>query len=127
MFAVALLASTAHVLRAPFPHVLRAPPPQLTVAAPTSISAKESLLAAISTYNAATASDGIPSVDFGVSGGELDKDSRAPRDLLKAGAYYGVSDAVGKAAGRTHRHPNPDLLSDAERPAFVPCCGQTPS
>ena len=65
---------------------------------PPIMSAKSTLLSAIETYNAATASDGVPSVDFGVSGGELDGDSRAPRDLLKAGAYYAVSDTVGKAA-----------------------------
>jgi len=61
-------------------------------------SSKDSLLTAIAEYDAATARDGVPSVDFGVSGGELDKDSRAPRDLLKAGAFYGVSDSVGAAA-----------------------------
>lgn len=64
------------------------------------VPAKENLLAAIEAYNAATAADGVPSVDFGVSGGELDKDSRAPRDLLSAGAYYAVSKAVGEAADK---------------------------
>ena len=59
---------------------------------------KAELLAAIAAYDEATSIDGVPSVDFGVSGGELDKDSRAPRDLLKAGAFYGVSERVGKAA-----------------------------
>ena len=74
----------------------RASPPRLTAA--SALPAKEALLSAIADYDAATAADGLPSVDFGVSGGELDKDSRAPRDLLAAGAYYAVSDAVGKAA-----------------------------
>ena len=73
-------------------------PPTLRRSTPPIMSAKSTLLSAIETYNAATASDGVPSVDFGVSGGELDGDSRAPRDLLKAGAYYAVSDTVGKAA-----------------------------
>ena len=62
--------------------------------------AKAELLSAIAAYNDATKSDGVPSVDFGVSGGELDKDSRAPRDLLKAGAYHAVSPKVGEAADR---------------------------
>jgi len=61
-------------------------------------SAKAHLLAAVEEYNAATAADGMPSVDFGVQGGELDGESRAPRDLAKAGAFYAVSDRVGAAA-----------------------------
>lgn len=65
------------------------PPPQ-----------KLELLAAIDAYNEATKADGTPSVDFGVSGGELDEESRAPRDLLAAGAFAAVSERVGAAAER---------------------------
>ena len=72
---------------------VRAPPARLAIT-----SAKQNLLSAIDAYNAATAADGVPSVDFGVKGGELDKESRAPRDLLAAGAFYGVSENVGAAA-----------------------------
>ncbi len=61
-------------------------------------SAKTVLLDSIAAFDEATASDGKPSVDFGVSGGELDANSRAPRDLVQAGAYYAVSDRVGRAA-----------------------------
>ena len=79
---------------------LRVLPPQMNAAALAA--PKAELLAAITSYNEATAIDGVPSVDFGVSGGELDQDSRAsaPRDLLTAGAFYGVSQRVGEAADR---------------------------
>lgn len=63
-------------------------------------SAKSELLSAIAAYNDATAEDGVPSVDFGVKGGELDEESRAPRDLLGAGAFAAVSERVGVAADR---------------------------
>ena len=62
--------------------------------------AKSELLAAIAAYNEVVAVDGVPSVDFGVSGGELDGDTRAPRDLLQAGAFAAVSSRVGEAADR---------------------------
>jgi len=62
--------------------------------------AKAELFAAIESYNQFTAEDGVPSVDFGVTGGELDKDSRAPRDLLAAGAFRATSSRVGDAADR---------------------------
>lgn len=75
-------------------HTLRASP-RLAIS-----DSKASLLSAISTYDAATKKDGVPSVDFGVSGGELDENSRAPRDLLAAGAFHAVSPAVGAAADR---------------------------
>jgi hypothetical protein len=79
-----------------------APSPRAAVAyaAAPAVSPKDDLLAAVEAYNAATKADSVPSVDFGVSGGELDADSRAPRDLLAAGAYYAVSPAVGAAADR---------------------------
>ena len=76
------------------PLTLRAPPAQLS-SIPT---AKVTLLEALESYNAATAADGVPSIDFGVKGGELDGDSRAPRDLAKAGSFYAVSNRVGTAA-----------------------------
>ena len=71
-----------------------------TTATATAATAKAELLEAIAAYNEATAADGVPSVDFGVTGGELDKDSRAPRDLLEAGAFEAVSPRVGAAASR---------------------------
>ena len=64
----------------------------------TATSPKAELLAAIAEFDAATASDGLPSVDFGVKGGELDSETRAPRDLYQAGAYHAVSKRVGDAA-----------------------------
>ena len=45
--------------------------------AATAATAKEALLSAVAAYDQATKADGVPSVDFGVSGGELDADSRA--------------------------------------------------
>mmetsp|Transcript_84502 Transcript_84502/g.139841 ORF Transcript_84502/g.139841 Transcript_84502/m.139841 type:complete len:244 (+) Transcript_84502:1-732(+) len=62
------------------------------------MAAKAGLLKAIDAFNAATAADGVPGVDFGVKGGELDKKTRAPRDLYAAGAYKAVSPRVGAAA-----------------------------
>lgn len=70
------------------------------VAAADIATAKTELLDSIAAYNELIAVDGVPSVDFGVSGGELDKDSRAPRDLLAAGAFEAVSPRVGSAADR---------------------------
>ena len=70
------------------------------VAAADIATAKTELLDSIAAYNELIAVDGVPSVDFGVSGGELDKDSRAPRDLLAAGAFEAVSPRVGSAANR---------------------------
>jgi hypothetical protein len=66
-------------------------------------SKKDELIAAIAQYKEAIAEDGVPIIDFGVSGGELDSDSRAPRDLLAAGAYHAVSQRVGEAADRVVR------------------------
>ena len=59
---------------------------------------KERLLSVIAIFDEATKVDGTPSVDFGVKGGELDADSRAPRDLLQLGAFYATSQRVGEAA-----------------------------
>ena len=72
--------------------------PRASTTALVSPPAKQALLDAIAAYDQATAADGVPSVDFGVKGGELDGDSRAPRDLLKAGAFWAVSERVGVAA-----------------------------
>jgi len=58
---------------------------------------KAALLSAIDTFNAATAIDGTVPIDFGVKGGELDKKSRAPRNLFPDG-FDAVSPAVGSAA-----------------------------
>ena len=82
--------------------VQRAPTPFLTAASATAAGTakKAELLDAIADYNAATDADGVPSVDFGVKGGELDSDTRAPRDLLAANAFFGVSQRVGEAADR---------------------------
>ena len=52
---------------------------------------------AIDKFNAATAIDGTVPIDFGVKGGELDKKSRAPRNLFPDG-FDAVSPAVGTAA-----------------------------
>ena len=58
---------------------------------------KAALFKAIDTFNAATAIDGTVPIDFGVKGGELDKKSRAPRNLFPDG-FDAVSPAVGTAA-----------------------------
>ena len=65
-----------------------------------SVPAKAQLFDAINEFNAAAAADGLPKIDFGVKGGELDSESRAPRDLYQAGAYHAVSERVGTAADR---------------------------
>jgi len=62
------------------------------------VEAKKALIDAISKLNAAKDRDGDVPVDFGVKGGELDKDSRAPRNLVASGAYYAVSEDVGRSA-----------------------------
>ena len=61
-------------------------------------SKKLDLLTAIEKFDAARAIDGTVPVDFGVKGGELDEDSRAPKDLASSGAFYAVSQKVGEAA-----------------------------
>ena len=69
-----------------------------TVPPPDAAAARSTLLDAIASFDAAIAADGVPSIDFGVKGGELDGDTRAPRDLYQTGAYRAVSDRVGDAA-----------------------------
>ena len=66
------------------------------LSAPTS-APKAALYNAIDKFNAATAIDGTVPIDFGVKGGELDKKSRAPRNLFPEG-FDAVSPAVGTAA-----------------------------
>ena len=58
---------------------------------------KQALLQAVAAFKAATAMDGNVPIDFGVSGGELDKKSRAPRNLFPEG-FDAVSERVGAAA-----------------------------
>ena len=67
-----------------------------SLSAPSS-APKAALFKAIDTFNAATAVDGTVPIDFGVKGGELDKKSRAPRNLFPDG-FDAVSPAVGTAA-----------------------------
>ena len=67
-----------------------------SLSAPTS-APKAALFTAIDTFNAATAGDGTVPIDFGVKGGELDKKSRAPRNLFPDG-FDAVSENVGTAA-----------------------------
>lgn len=62
--------------------------------------AKKELLAAIADFRKVRERDGTERVDFGVRGGELDKKSRAPRNLAADGAFYRVSEDLGKAADR---------------------------
>ena len=66
------------------------------LSAPTS-APKAALFNAIDKFNAATAVDGTVPIDFGVKGGELDKKSRAPRNLFPDG-FDAVSENVGTAA-----------------------------
>ena len=59
--------------------------------------AKVQLLKAIETFKEATDADGNVPIDFGVKGGELDGDTRAPRNLFPDG-FRAVSGRVGDAA-----------------------------
>jgi len=83
--------------------------------------AKVSLLEAVASFNAATAIDGLPKIDFGVKGGELDGDTRAPRDLYAAGAYHAVSPKVGAAADRVLDAV--DALAATADPSYQPTKG----
>ena len=76
------------------PFLRRAAPPRLALVD----SKKQELFTAIEKFDAARAIDGTVPVDFGVKGGELDEDSRAPKDLASSGAFYAVSQKVGEAA-----------------------------
>lgn len=54
--------------------------------------AKEELFAAIDNFNTVRSQPGSqPSIDFGVSGGELDKDTRAPSVV----SFYKISASAG--------------------------------
>lgn len=64
---------------------------------PSSSTAKATLLDAISAFKAATAVDGNVPIDFGVKGGELDGNTRAPRNLFPDG-FKAVSERVHSAA-----------------------------
>lgn len=83
---------------------MRARPYSPRLVAPTleadAAAAKAELLNAVAAFDEVTAADGTASVDFGVKGGELDSETRAPRDLATSGAFYAVSDRVGAAADR---------------------------
>eukprot|EP00320_Phaeocystis_rex_P005125 CAMPEP_0119093648 /NCGR_PEP_ID=MMETSP1178-20130426/163769_1 /TAXON_ID=33656 /ORGANISM="unid sp, Strain CCMP2000" /LENGTH=86 /DNA_ID=CAMNT_0007077323 /DNA_START=1 /DNA_END=258 /DNA_ORIENTATION=- len=59
--------------------------------------AKASLQLAISSFDEVRRRSGTVNVDFGVEGGELDAESRAPRNLADGG-FYAVSEELGKAA-----------------------------
>jgi len=60
--------------------------------------AKQELLESIAHFKTVQASDGTAAIDFGVSGGELEKKSRAPRNLASGGTFYRISTDLGKAA-----------------------------
>ena len=62
---------------------------------------KAALFKAIDTFNAATAIDGTVPIDFGVKGGELDKKSRAPRNLFPEG-FDAVSENGGHRGQGRH-------------------------
>ena len=58
--------------------------------------AKASLFTSISSFDEVRSRGGV-NIDFGVKGGELDKDTRAPTNLADGG-FYAVSEELGKAA-----------------------------
>ncbi|KAL1508484.1 hypothetical protein AB1Y20_004585 [Prymnesium parvum] len=82
---------------------------------PETEAAKLQLLVAIDAFNAAREEAGGVSIDFGVKGGELDQDSRAPVNLANGG-FYTISESLGKAADSVIRaiqlleplNPTPD-------------------
>ena len=59
---------------------------------------KVQLLGAIRNFKEMQARDGKVSIDFGVSGGELNAKTRAPRNLAEGRGFYATSDDVGRAA-----------------------------
>jgi len=61
--------------------------------------AKAALLRAINDFNVAKEEVGGVAIDFGVKGGELDKNSRAPVNLADGG-FYQISETLGKAADK---------------------------
>lgn len=62
------------------------------------LQAKQALLSSIAHFKEVQGRDGATPVDFGVRGGELDKKSRAPRNLASDGAFYRISEELGSAA-----------------------------
>lgn len=80
--------------------------------------ARRALLDSIAHFKEVQSRDGATPVDFGVKGGELDKKSRAPRNLASDGAFYRISEDLGKAADRVmaladelaSANPNPSAL-----------------
>lgn len=60
--------------------------------------AKTELLQAIVYFASIQARDGKEAVDFGVKGGELDKKTRAPRNLADGEGFYRISEDLGRAA-----------------------------
>jgi len=92
----ASLASFALVVQ--WPGLLPSTPRRHPLPAASAADAKATLFDAIAKFDAARARDGTVAIDFGVKGGELDKDSRAPSNLAESGAFYAVSKEVGEAA-----------------------------
>lgn len=76
-------------IRTSFPHG--------SVSPPQALEAKQSLLEAVRNFNTVRDEGGGATVDFGVEGGELDADSRAPVNLAEGG-FYAVSESLGKAS-----------------------------
>ncbi|KAH8073681.1 PAP fibrillin [Aureococcus anophagefferens] len=66
---------------------------------------KKALLQAVAAFKAATAMDGNVPIDFGVSGGELDKKSRAPRNLFPEG--FDAPSLAGAAAASWRTRDSP--------------------
>jgi len=106
-----------------------AEPTEAEPAAAATPGAKEQLLSAIAHFKAVQERDGTEAVDFGVRGGELDKKSRAPRNLASDGAFYRISEDLGKAADRVLAladelalaSPNPAPLRGFGTPAGAEC------
>ena len=80
---------------------------------------KADLLTAIEKFDAARAIDGTVPVDFGVKGGELDEDSRAPKDLASSGAFYAVSQKVGAAESRYANDSRRRGATSGLRPTYL--------
>uniref|UniRef100_A0A7S0PZC9 Plastid lipid-associated protein/fibrillin conserved domain-containing protein n=1 Tax=Coccolithus braarudii TaxID=221442 RepID=A0A7S0PZC9_9EUKA len=103
---LALWAAAAGLSSARWPQLRTACAPLLAgpvmsgpcAATPARQQAKRVLFDAINKFDGMKERDGAVSIDFGVKGGELDKDSRAPSNLAANGGFYAVSDDVGRAA-----------------------------
>jgi len=61
---------------------------------------KEDLIAAIAKFKDVEKRDGTATIDFGVKGGELNRTSRAPRNLAADDAFRRVSPELGQAADK---------------------------